>query len=241
MKKLLNYQLSTIYPSVLITMGIYVVLHLLSMFTLVISDGMTEIHVTGISMISIIFIFVLFVSVYGENLRFAIQNGRTRKVHFITTIITMIVTAAILSLVGQVVLTMFRSVFKGERIIAESVMSFMYGLDGGIFTNFALDFSLLIAAAAFGMFLAVWFARSGKYVRVMIAAGVPVFCFVIFPIVVGFVAVHVPNRVRAVTSFLTNIFGLESGQSYRGCLSFLVIGLLFCILAYFMNRKMDIK
>jgi len=245
MKKLLNYQLSTVWPSFLAIIACYTVLFILGGFTLVVSNGSSEMQVNGMETTAVIVCFSVFVAGYGENMRFAIQSGSTRIKIFQVSLINLIICSACLSVIAQIAILINGIISGQEGNIFLSLTSMLYQTDQGltvaICESFVFIFAVLMAAGMAGIFLAAAFAGLGKYGRVLLAAGVPFFGFVLFPVIITVLLVKAPIFMQKVFELLTKIMGFESGNPYIGSLAVMIVAAVFGILAYLINRKMEIK
>jgi len=245
MRKLLNYQLSTFWPPCLVIIACYIVFAALNNCILIISNGSSETQVSGIDTTSAIVCFVFFVVTYGENLRFAIQNGCTRTKIFQISLLNLVICSACLSVIGQISILINGAISGQEGINFRSLTSILYQtnhkLPAAIGEEFFFSFAVLLLAGMAGILLAAAFAGLGKYGRVLLAAGVPIFCFVLFPVIIVVLSVNAPVFMQKVFELLSKIMGFESGNPYIGSLAVMIVAAVFGILAYLINRKMEIK
>lgn len=248
MKQLIKYQIYTAWFTLFIAFLVYLAIFIFGISMFWVSDGNSTGTNNGAEMTAFIICFVLYVSNYGENMRFAIQNGRTRKDILISTIISIALSSILLSIFSQlfnVVETfVYRNVSNGDYTY-QSITQMLYNTGNSTFSSFLSGFvyatAVLLVCGAAGMFLASAFARAGKIGRVAIAAGVPVFCFVIMPIMIGFIAVKAPGFLYWIARVLFVILGFKSGNPYIGSLTFLIVALLLAFLSFLINRKLEIK
>jgi len=214
-------------------------------FIFFVSAGSSNGQSSGLEMMAFIMAFVVFVSGYGENARFAMQNGSTRKAVFQATMLNLVINCAGLSLVTQIGTLINGVVSQSGGTLFAGLSTLVYGVDQGltaaIFTNFVFTFAVMAASGIFGIFLAVIFARLGKNGRVILAICVPVFIFVVLPIIISYLAMNAPDFMLGVAEFLHTVLGLKSGNPFIGSLSFMIGAAIVGILAYLVNRKMEIK
>jgi len=248
MKQLIKYQIYTAWYTMFIAFLVYFLIFILGVSMFLFSDGNSTGTNNGTEMTAIIICFILYVSNYGENMRFAIQNGRTRKAIFLSTLTSIAMTSVVLSIFSQVfnvVATfVYRNVSNGNYIY-QSITKMLYNTESSTFSSFLSGFvyttAILLVAGAAGMFLASGFARAGKLGRVAIAAGVPIFCFAILPIIIGFLSIKAPFFLYWIAQVLFVILGFESGNPYIGSFTFLIAALLLAFLSFLINRKLEIK
>jgi len=214
-------------------------------FMVFVSTNSSDGQISGLEMMAFILAFVVFVSGYGENARFAMQNGSTRKAVFQAAMLNLVINCAGLSLVTQIGTLINGVVSHSGGTLFAGLSTAVYGVDQGltaaIFTNFVFTFAVMAASGMFGIFLAAIFARLGKNGRVILAICVPVFIFVMLPIITGYLFMKVPDFMMAVADFLYTVLGLKSGNPYIGSLTFIIGAAIVGVLAYLVNRKMEIK
>ncbi|MCP1103097.1 hypothetical protein M2454_002666 [Aequitasia blattaphilus] len=242
MSQLIKYQLLQLKNSFIIFALILFGLLIFGGITLYIfadSNGASSVNGTEFSMV--IFIFVIFVCCFGENFRFFIQNGKSRKEIFTSVIFTEIITSFGMTIFILIFNFISNVVFNRSIIAYSSLIEQMYGenLFGFMkyIVQFIFIFATLLVSGSFGFLIATWFNRAGKIGRILIAAGVPTFLFVLFPTLLGIF----PSLRLLIGNFLLYSLGLKSNNPLIASLTFVITFIIFSIISFFIVQRTEAK
>jgi len=245
MKKLLKYQLSTSWVSLAVFAVVYLGIMAFAGISVSFSGGDSYSQMNGTEMAVGILCFVIFVSNYGDNMRLAIQNGRSRKSIYTAALASAGLGSMMLSLYAQIIIFASSLLFGSERISYISMTEVIYDTNrsmvGHFIENYIFTTALLLVTAMFALVLAAAFARAGKYGRVAIAAGVPIALFVGFPILSGIVVSKAPALSEMYIRLLAKVTGVESGNPYIGSLTMIIAAAVMALITYFINRRAELK
>lgn len=128
----------------------------------------------------------------------------------------------------QYLLTIYGSTLNGSSEFVQT------GLSRPLFAM-----CLVLAAMMFGYFLAILFYRSGKAGRLCIAAGLPVFTFVVLPPLVVFYR-NTPFM-QGLWKFFRLILGLDNGNPFYLIGTCVVVFLLFSVFSFLLMRKVPLR
>jgi len=245
MKKLLKYQLSTSWVTLLVFAVVYLGIMAFAGISVSFSEGNSTSQMNGTEMAVGILCFVIFVSNYGDNMRFAIQNGRSRRSIYTAALASAGLGSIMLSLYAQIIIFVSSLLLGSERISYTSMTELIYDSNhsviGHFFKNFIFTTALLLVIAMFALVLAAAFARAGKYGRVAIAAGVPIALFIGFPTLSGIAVIKAPAFSEMCIRLLAKVMGVESGNPYIGSLTMIIAAAVMALIIYFINRRAEIK
>lgn len=143
------------------------------------------VHVnTSFSGASSMFLFVLGLNAFKRPFRLYIQNGISRKTHFVGFLLSAVCLALTVTLIDSLYPLLF-----GNSLSYSSAFSNLYRVEGvtplGILWSFLGNYALL----CFGFFLTTLYYRMNKLLKVLVSAGVPLLIFVVLPML----EVFIPN------------------------------------------------
>lgn len=159
---------------------------LLNVFFAVISAGVggeSTVIFSGWAMISVFFLFVVSIAGFRENQRVFVQNGVSRSTGFWAELTALAITAAALSLFGEVFIGTLQTLTQGSgQLFAADLYQMMYqGFDGVRTLTLGqhvvsglLNFCLLLFAALFGQWYSALFWRLNKFWTVVVAISIVV-------------------------------------------------------------------
>ncbi len=245
MKKLLQYQLHTTKRSLLIFYSILIVCILIfSGSAAIILNGEVKgsSSFSGIEFATIIFLFVCGLVSFSETFHMFLQNGITRKRMLASLFLYSTILCAITSLIDKLILIL--GSFMETRIEGLSFTSLFAMVfpdfiqhQNPVFLlliNFLLGFTLYMSFMFFGLFLSIASYRGSRIVRILIAAGLPVFLFVVTPIL----DTILDGKLYSFLNKVLQIFsGFKSQNPFIGMASFLIISAFWGTLAYVLGRK----
>lgn len=106
---------------------------------------------------AMIFIFVFGALGFSEDLKMLLQNGFTRRVHFVAALVLFVVTAAFLALIDTLAARGIEAVAHGYW----SAFTAIYGPNHALLLQFLWRFGVYLALACAGYFCALVVARLG--------------------------------------------------------------------------------
>ena len=234
-KQFLKCQYWLSRSSYLIFMGVILTLYLLSMVLMMFihEDGSSN----GQDMAAIIFAFVMGIALCWDNLKMALANGVSRRTVFTSTLLS--------SLIGSAVLTVFTlccTQLFGSLLNAYSIYSFTYeGYAASPFLSILAQalwqMALYFLSMMTGLLIAVIYYRLNKVATIAVSVGVPVFCFMVLPILFTLL----PTLFTAFVSAFSKLFSFIARSPYHSCLVFLITAAVMAALSWLAMRRAPLR
>ena len=254
MKKMMKYQLKDLL------LGYFVYALIMILLTAVVSVisinyNNVNVSVNGNGFSSVIFCFVVTISIYKEHCQLALQNSISRKDFFLCSIYSLTSLSFLCALLDLLL--------RGISRVTASFSNVTTNFDLGNFillfypeflkkssdaavtaVGFILSFIICMAFAVLGLLIAGIYCRIPKKYRTLYC----VLLLVVFCGVTPAVTVMVGSSSGAVSNFtevLLNLFvsldimGTVSGNPFRGILAALVVSLIMGYLCYRILRKTE--
>ena len=193
-------------------------------------------------------IFLFCACAFMENFRMLSQNGVSRKSIFIGRLLNSVVLALGMAIIDTIIEGIYKLVSSaiGENYMFISLYDMLYEqFNGGLAVVLKVLMSLLFFFALFlfmhtlGYLMSNTFNRLGKTTKVIFAAGLPTFIFVIFPIIDStFYSMQISVKIG---KFLTTILGITAQQPLYGVFS-LIAGAIICsMLTWLLMRRKKVE
>lgn len=135
-------------------------------------------------MSTMIMMFVFGLCTFTEPFKMLIQNGISRRSFFLSRVLSMLATVLIATVIEQLLYVV--CFYIGERFPEFVVMRmFSYGDHSKFLLSFAdmiLTFGMYAALYSLGSVTNLVFYRLGKLGRALVGAGVPIFFFIVLPV-----------------------------------------------------------
>lgn len=193
-----------------------------------------NVNTTGVDGASMIFLFVIGLNFFKHNFLFSQANGVSRRHFYLGSLMALAAVAATLTVVGCVLDVFVRLFDPGIKDISALIYpksSFLSGFVWTLFTN--------LAFMVLGWFIAMVFYRSGKALKLVISIGIPVFLFIVLPMLNE--AMH-GVIFDALGKSITFLMGLTFGPSiWVGVLSMFVVAAAFSGFCYLLVRRAPVK
>ena len=133
----------------------------------------------GMDTASAIFIFVMALASMKETLMLFLQNGISRRSFFITSLITIAIVAVLMAIIDHINSLIFINFINYQNTFMQIYHS---SLHGSMIIAVLWSFSFYLMTALFGFFIACLYFRMNKWQKITVSIGVPVFFFIILPI-----------------------------------------------------------
>lgn len=247
----IKYQLADSKKSILVFYTVILSVITLTFFSaLKAIDSITvTANVGGIEGATIIFLFIVGLNSFKDNFRMLLQNGVSRKTMFKGFILTSLIIAIGMSLIGNIILQLgklmvlvndkiiFLGMFEelyGQRYIGNS-SGFQINLEGTLFWICVYSTVLMI-----GYFITVLYYRMNKGGKIAVSVGVPVFLMIGLPIIdLTLINVEIYGTMLKIFLFA---FGFFNGANpYYGMVTCILIYLLFSVLSWLLIRKAVVR
>ncbi|WP_147554028.1 hypothetical protein [Christensenella timonensis] len=180
--------------------------------------------------IAVVFLLILGLASFAENLRLALANGVSRRTHFLSFLLFALVASAVTALLS---------------ILFDAIPGF-FGVSGassqfsGSFFVLLLFFAMVyLCIAALGYFIAGAYYRMNNPARVAVSIGVPAGLIIFFANVFSF-GYDLGNPLYPITKALIS-FGDWMTQTLNAALFFALAAVLFLFLGWLLTRRAPVK
>lgn len=238
MRTAINYQLTGIKRPLMI---FYIVIYSIYLLTIILVNiplyGENVSFMGGMENSSMIFIFILGLNLFKESFYMFLQNSRSRKQLFVSTIATITVTAGAMSLIDNVNALIASSISPYQSAFLQYYGTSVSG-SAWVFTSFLWSTAIYAALGMIGYFITLGYYHMNKLAKILVSVGVPVFFFMILPIIDSIFtngAIY-----RAIGKFILLIIGYHNGP-YAVVLSCVTAFVLFGGLCWLMVRRATAK
>lgn len=237
MKKLIKYQLADCKFSIIIYYAVIFLLFGIGAIQMVANYDGEGTMISPVGFCSIIFCFVFGICIFREYFLMSIQNGYSRKTFFKSVLCTIAVICFFMSIVEWLITFIFGFVQNVEFFSMLYVIypSFTEELNGPLFFIVSLLYFtvLLMMCTLMGYLISTLFYISNKVMRIMIAAGLPIFVFGILPLA----STYFPGIFYKVSKFLYFVLGFQSHNPLISIVSFALISVILVLCNYQVVKK----
>ncbi len=243
----LKYQIRGFWKPV-ITFYIVIILVLVFGLTsaIILSGDGVRSSINGLEFSTAIFIFVMGLNSFKEDLFMLLQNGVSRKTFFLSSIGSFLVLGFLMSVIDVVVslvtklvvshmeqvqyINFFEMLYRGKttRMSAISIT----------LESFMLNLSMYLAAFLIGFFITISYYRMNKPMKVIISVGVPVSVFIVLPIVDGIFHNKIVSAIGRASDFA---IGASAQKPLHAIVTLLITFLVFSGLSWLLMRKVSVQ
>lgn len=205
-------------------------------------NGDTIVSTGGMSIASLIFIFIVGLCSHKENFLMLTQNGVSRKTQLLSWILSALSVSAVLAVVDNLVDFLLALANQDNaNVYIDSFFGMIYGQSGfsGWMTSVLFCITMYLFAMTVGYFITIMFYRLNKAGKIIVGAGVPIFINIGYPIIEAYITGGAITR--ALGRFFDFALGLSSGQPYRAVLSFIVFSTVVLLFCWLLMRRSVVK
>lgn len=239
MKKIFKYQIIDVKNSILAFYGIYIALTIVGSIIALNSSGDSNV-ISGFGFAEIIFCFVLGIAMFKEYYWIATQNSISRKTYYKGTLCTLIIASVIISILNEILYILLNILNDNFTTIHYvGVPELLYNISNTpaiYFINFIFSFFMFSTAFLSGYFIAILFYKANKFLKIVIAAGIPITLFMLLPMIFSF-SHNIMDRCMKLVLIL---FGINSGNPIYGIITLFVISLMIAIISYPLIKKTQV-
>lgn len=195
-----------------------------------------------------IFIFVSGLAYYRIFLHFSFATSVSRKTTFISMILNIILSSAILCVLNSVYLFIISLIEKNVQLFFSDIynvnitnlfLAFLYNL----------VFPLIVCASlgCIGLFISSLFYRLNKFGKIALAAGIPCFLVIVLPMLVILLTESNSEIAVVLLNFIQKAFSLTTGISATGAnpinliCTLTIAGAVFAAIGFFVCKKTQLK
>lgn len=242
-----KYQIKDNVKSIIVYYCILFAVLILFYIGAIISSSFGETTTGGLDVSTTIFIFIAGLCSFKEPFKMLMQNGVSRKTMMKSKIITALALALFMAFCTTLLCyfgKLLTSTIENYNFYSTYEQAYTLKAAGQTqlaiqLSSFVFNFLQYLALYIVGLFISLMFYRLGKAGKITVGAGVPVFCFIVLPIID---AMYFKMQVsKNILRFLNYAFGLTSGKPGAAFISLVVIALLGLGLSWLLMRKADIK
>lgn len=214
---------------------------------LLVSDAAFEYNFSLESSYSI-FIFVSGLAWYRIYLHFSFANSVSRKTTFLSMILNIILSSAILSALNSIYLFIISLIEKSVQL---SFSDIYYVNITNLFLAFLYNllFTLVVCASlgCMGLFISSLFYRMNKFGKIALAAGIPCFLVIVLPMLIILLAESTSEISFVLLNFLQKAIALTTGISDAGTnpvnlmCTLTIAGAVFAAIGFFVCKKTQLK
>lgn len=156
--------------------------------------GSFKLNINGFEFATFIFLFVVSLVDFAENFNMLSINCVSRKNIFIGKVLSFASLSLAMAFIDRLIvgLTYLMSDLGEINMFGSAIDDIFTALSPNVFLAnveaILISFSSYISVIVFGTFLSILFYRANKAIRVLIAAGVPIFIVIFLPIILGLAA-----------------------------------------------------
>ena len=237
-----RYQLFDHKTSVMVYYIVIIALSILigaGLFFFTSADGINmpepSAHVEPMSFVgaTVVFLFISGLCGFKENFMFALQSGVSRKTLFLSRLIAFAALAAFMMIADYILGSVL-----GLVLAAVSGMSMSVVFNSSIASLFlAMCYSFVMLTL--GYCISILFFRLNKTGKILVGAGVPVFCFILLPMFDGYVTGGV--IMRAIANFCGALMRAIFAHTVWSYLILLAGAAVLALLSWLMMRRAAIK
>ena len=251
-KAAFQFQLMDLRWAVLIYYGIIITLTLLANITVVsfsagvVGNDETAV-MSGLTMSSSIFVFVVGLNSFTENFRFCLQNGMSRRTIFFARLSTAAVLSLFMSLVDQIFHTILSILGKTSDWSSASLFQLIYPQAfqspvQGFFLSAIYGFALLLLLSNLGYGIVMLFYRLGKLGKWLVGGGIPALCLFGIPGLKMLDTLYFGEKLRAFgNAVISPIFQFAFG-TYSNCIiSLFVLAVFFAWIDWLLLRRAIVR
>lgn len=244
MKKIVKFQLMDIFKVLLIFYFIMIVVLAVSNMQLSMTINGNSIMNNGTGLSAGILCFVSGLCIFKEQLCFFMQNGVPRKVFFKGTLMTILIVCTVIAIAETIISILFTFIIPHKQNYKfTSLIDFAYP---GYFKEtqiipmilLSVLFTSLLAILFFiaGYLIAAIFYRSGKFMKVAIAVGLPVIIFFVLPVS----GMYFPNAWKKIYYFLEIISGIRDKNPLIAMLTLCITIAVITLASYKVVKKAEV-
>jgi hypothetical protein len=197
-------------------------------------------HIGGMDMASMIFLFVVGLNSFKPTFHMFAANGISRKTLFVSFIATTGIICSGMAIIDSVNTIIINQFVEYQPVMVQLFAS-RYSSIG--FTTYGEGllwmFFMYAACMMFGFFLTTAYYRMNRPLKLIISIGVPVFMFIILPILDAQLlsgAVY-----KAIGTFIAFCSGRLSGSPYVAMASNVVFYAIFALFGFLLTRRATVK
>lgn len=177
---------------------------------------------------ALIFLFVLGLASFGENLRLAISNGVSRRTHYVSFLLFALAAAVVTSLLS----ILFDAI---PYFFGTSGASSQFA--GSFIVLFVFFFTVYLFFMVFGYFLAGAYYRMNTAAKIIVSIGVPA---AVITFLAGALSFH-PDAPLYSAGVALLAFGDWMTNTANAALFFLLLSAIFLFLGWLLTRRAPVK
>ncbi len=237
----LKYQLSGIkWPVIIFYIVIYSLFILMGVSLLAFRRVDINVHFGGFDAASMIFLFVVGLNSYKSTFHMFAANGISRKTMFTSFVVTAGILCAGMVLIDSLNALIVSQFLNYEPILVQDFASRYIGSGSLMYGEGILYmFCSYLSCIMLGYFITTAYYRMNKPLKLTISIGVPVFFFIILPIVDA--QLFSGEIFRFLGTVIAFCSGRLSGSPYVAMAMDLVFAAVTGALAYLLARRATVK
>lgn len=206
------------------------------------ADYYNDITMSGVELMTSIFLFVCGLSSFRSDLLLSLQNGVSRK----TILLGYLISSSIIAVIMGTVDSTFYTILNKTSFVKSGFMQLYEEFDCNIVVLFFITFAwyafLYLCSTLFGYVIAALYYRMNKSLKLIVSIGVPGFFLIVLPFLDEYVVpdYEIWTRFIQLLSFMIGNNG-TSDRPWNWMISCLLLSTIFAIFSYLLVRRADIK
>lgn len=238
LKTALKYQLFEYKKSVIIFY--IIVLLVTTLFTSItyVGDNGTFTSNSGIVLSSMIFLFVAGLNSFKETFGMMMQNGISRKVMFVSRLISMAVISTVMALINFVLEILLSNFASTDKVIVTSLyedIAHNLGAKPNAFIGIIITIILHLSVMTLGYLITIGYYRMNTAAKMAVSVGVPVGLLFILPLLD--VTVFGGRVASAIGRIFNKAMGFGSGTPLYMIETFLILIFVFSAISWLLVRR----
>jgi len=237
----LKFQLNSIkWPVIIFYIVIYALLILMVTSQIILRGYGVDGSIGGMDMSSMIFLFIMGLNSFKSTFHMFSANGISRKTMFLSFLITTGIVCSGMAIIDSINAIIINEFVAYDPVLVQMFESRYNGI--GLMTygeGFLWMFFAYTASMMFGFFLTTAYYRMNRPLKLIISIGVPVFLFIILPILDA--QLFYGEIFKAIGTFIAFCTGQLSGSPYVAMASNFVFYVIFAMLGFLIMRRATVK
>lgn len=215
--------------------------------SIAIPDSTAQSNITGMEMITVVFLFVIGLNSFKEDFLILLQNGFSRKSIFTSGVLSMLIISIGMTIIDSVILAVCKlAAGNNQNIRVEGIFEINYRNHVNSIGSFRVHMESLIfqilmylTFIVIGYFITIAYYRMNKAAKTAVSIGVPVGLFVIMPIIDDIIMKGRINR--SISELFIFAFGFQIQNPFYGMVTFLILIDVFAAFSWMLMRRAVVK
>lgn len=212
--------------------------------------GNESVAISGITVASAMFLFIVGLNSFTENFRFGLQNGVSRKTIFLSRMCTAAASSLFMAVVDQIIHTAVSLSVLGQGNPHQASVSLFQQLYPaasenpvqGFFLSVVFSFCLLLFISNVSYAIVMLFYRVGKLGKVLVGAGIPAALIFGIPAIKALDTLYFGERLRAFSNaVIAPVLDFAFNTVPNCMISLFLLAALFALIDWLLLRRAIVR